>query len=589
MADLVRFRTRDGRFLSGGGSFDYLRVRPGPPGPLETFTLGPATSQPPITDGGLLEVVAPGGTGSLAFLWTIVGHLPPGGSGGAGPIIFGGPGVNSEVLVAAYGKSGEFLDVFFVRVNGNEVSFRVASRIGTPDWYFRVDPDNIVRAVGTTPFLDDTAFTFEFGPFCAVVRGTVLDATNQTPVAGATVVADGGFSATTAADGRFQLADSSGNSCVPEGPLRLTVTEPRHRTAVQIITVPSQGATDTTVLIACRRITGRVVDDAGVGPNPSSVALFGPPGGDPPQLFAPDPATGGFLFRCVRQGHYTLTYPGADNVELDVADPDPAEQILTVKRTAITGHISNAATNEMLVGASVRVLATDAPAPVLSQGDPDRGRYRITGARPGATTLLAEMAGFGPGQAEVVVPTQGSVTRDIELIPLGVPSGQSAVFNTGVADDLTVLPAGTADPHWRVFDDADTELGPAVVVNEQHPFGRYFTTNDSVWVWSNAAGSGPIDRGFRFRLQFVLAAISPNTRLTGDWGCDNLGFIRLNGIAPDGLGVFELPQFTELNFDQKSHFAIVDPFRTGVNTLDFVVTDRGNPGGLNVSNLKLTL
>jgi hypothetical protein len=589
MADLVRFRTRDGRFLSGGGFFDVLRVRQGPPGPLETFTLGAATSQPPITDGGVLEVVAPGGTGSLAFLWTMVSHVDVVVGSGTVGSSFGGPGVNSEVFIANYGKGspGLFLDVFGARVNGTEVSFQVAGRTST--WYFRVDPDDIVRAVGTTPFLDDTAFIFELGPFCAAVRGTVLDATKQTPVAGATVVADGGFSATTGADGKFQLADPSGNSCVPEGPLRLTVTEPSHRTAEQIITVPSKGAIDTTILIACRRITGRVVDDAGLGPNPSSVTLFGPAAGDPPQVFTPDPATGGFLFRCVRQGHYTLTYPGADNVELDVADPDPAQQILTVKHTTITGHISNAATKEMLAGASVRILATDAPAPVVSQGDPDRGRYTITGARSGAGKLLAELAGFVPGQADVAVPTNGSVTKDIELVPVVVPSGQSAVFNTGVADNGSVLPVGTADPHWRVLDAAGTALGPAVVVNDQHPFGRYFTTNDSMWVWSNAAGSGPVDQGIRFRLQFVLAAVSANTRITGDWGCDNLGFIRLNGLAPDGLDVLDLPQFTELNFDQKSHFTIVDPFQVGVNTLDFVITDRGNPGGLNVSNLRLTL
>jgi hypothetical protein len=87
-------------------------------------------------------------------------------------------------------------------------------------------------------------------------------------------------------------------------------------------------------------------------------------------------------------------------------------------------------------------------------------RTGTPGARPGKTTLSAEMTGFGSGQADVEVPLQGSVTKDIELIPLGVPSGQSAVFNTGVADDLTVLPAGAADPHWRVFEAPAPSSGP---------------------------------------------------------------------------------------------------------------------------------
>ena len=126
-------------------------------------------------------------------------------------------------------------------------------------------------------------------------------------------------------------------------------------------------------------------------------------------------------------------------------------------------------------------------------------------------------------------------------------------------------------------------------MTDQHPFGLYFTTNDSAWIWWNAAGSGPVNQGFRFRLEFGLANVGPTTRIIGDWGCDNLGFIRLNDRPPAGTGTTELPLFTEDNFTTKKHFMILDPFQVGRNTLDVIVTDTGNPGGLNVSSLVLTL
>jgi Carboxypeptidase regulatory-like domain len=586
MNGLVRFRTRDGRYVSGGPIFDLLKVRPGPPTAAETFAFGAGTSQPPMTDGGILELVVPGSAGP--FRWTMVAHSEAS-PGETNRVCFGGTSVNSEVFVANYGLgSGLFLNEFGARVSGGEVSFLV--RGCTNDWFFRVDADNIVRALGTAPFQSDTAFIFELGPFCAAVTGIVRDATSLQPITGARVVTDGGFAGTTAATGRFDLVDAAGATCVPEGAHLLTVTEERHQSETPVIIVPSGGTLATEIVLACREIRGKVVDEAGLGSSPYSVGLIGPTPNDPQASFQPDPITGDFLFRCVRQGTYTLTYPGADDLSVTVKDQSVDGLVLTVKRASVTGYVLNATTRQRLEGASVRVLGTQPlPAPVTTQAAPDLGRYTITGVRPGPQTLRAEMSNFTPNEVSVNVPTNGQVTQDIELTPVSPGSGSSAVFNTGVDNNRMTLPGGTPDPHWQVFDAAGVLLGPAVVVTEQHPFGLYFTTNDSMWIWLNADGSGPVDQGFRFHLEFALASVEPTTRITGDWGCDNLGVISLNNRPPAGTGITNLPVFTEGNFTSSKHFMIVAPFQVGLNTLDVTVTDRGNPGGLNVSKLLLTL
>jgi len=588
MATLVRFRTRDGRFLSGSAAFDVLRLRPGLPTAAETFAFGTGTNPPPFVDGGTLELV-PSVSASSLYRWTMVSHYEGVGSDGMPRVGFGGPGVNSEVFVANYGLGapGTFLNEFGARVSGVEVSFRVPGR--NNDWFFSADADDVVRAVGTAPFQDDTAFVFEFGPFCAAVAGHVRDATSLQPITGARVVTDGGFADTTDTTGRFDLADADGATCVPEGLHVLTVTEDLHRSEMQTIIAPSKGTVETEIRLACREIQGKVVDEVGLESSPYSVGLIGPVPSGTQVSFLPDPSTGDFLFRCVRQGTYTLTYPGADDLNVTVEDAGAYGLKLIVKNSLVTGHVSNAATQVRLAGASVRVLGTQAPAPVTTEGPPNLGRYTIKQVN-GSLTLRAEMSGFTPNEVKVEVPSNGQVTKDIELSPVPVVPDSSAVFNTGVDESRMILPGATDDPHWQVFDAAGvTLLGRAVVVTQQHPLGRYFTTSDSAWIWLNAAGSGQVNQDFRFRLEFGLASVETTTRIVGDWGCDNLGSIKLNDRPPSGTGIVDLPLFTENNFNIPNHFMIIAPFQVGRNTLDVIVRDLGNPGGLNVSKLVLTL
>jgi hypothetical protein len=596
MDSLVRFRTRDGRYLSGGFAGTPgggLHAVAGPPSTTETFAFSAGTGDPPLTDGGPLAVaVCDADLQPTLNRWTIVSHREHIPNSPLDQIVFGGP--DTVVYVENFApypppaRDPLYQALFTARVSNGELSILVADR---QNWYFRVGSDGFVVADGAAPFQADTAFTVEFGPFeCAAVTGQVLDATSLQSIAGARVVTDGGFAGTTDSTGNFALADGAGSTCVPTGVRVLTATEERHRSASQPVTVPPTGTVPTQVLMECREIRGIVTDAAGIGQSDFAVTLTGPGANDPPESFAPDPNTGEFIFRCVRQGTYTLAYPGAADVTVQVGDEGVSGVHLVVATSSVTGYVSNAATGDRLAGAAVRVLGVQPlPPPAATQGPPDLGRYLISGVRSGNQRLRAEKSGFSPNELVVAVPVAGTVAQDILLTPLAGPVS-SAVFNTGVDPNGAILPGGADDPHWQVVDGPGiTAPRPAVVVTEPHPVGRYYTPTDSAWIWWNADGSGPINQEFTFRLEFGLAAVNSTTRISGGWGCDNFGFIRLNNRPPAGTGITSLTGLAEANFDIMKFFTIVGPFQVGLNLLEVVVTDAGNPGGLNVSRLLLTL
>jgi hypothetical protein len=205
----------------------------------------------------------------------------------------------------------------------------------------------------------------------------------------------------------------------------------------------------------------------------------GTPGGGLHAVAGPPSST---ETRCVRQGTYTLSYPGADDVTVSVGDEGVSGVHLVVPTSSVTGYVSNAASGDRLAEATVHVLGTRLPVAV-SQGLPDLGRYLISGVRSGDQQRLAKKPGFSPNG---------------------------------------------------------------------------------------------------------LAAFGASTRISGGWGCDSFGFIRLNNRTPVGTGITTLAGVTEANFNTMRFFTIVGPFHVGLNQLEVVVTDAGNPGGLNVSRLVLT-
>jgi hypothetical protein len=173
---------------------------------------------------------------------------------------------------------------------------------------------------------------------------------------------------------------------------------------------------------------------------------------------------------------------------------------------------------------------------------------------------------------------------------LPVDASTISLFNTGVDSSGTPLAGGTFDPHWSIISGPGiTTPVEAVVLTNQHPHGNYVSSPNSQWVWANASGDAGINSPYTLQLTFDLSGFNPGAAtLSGFWAADNFGSILLNGSSPIGTGTFDLPGDSSSNFNSFHAFTITGGFTAGINTLDFVITDDGNPGGLNVTNLVAT-
>lgn len=146
---------------------------------------------------------------------------------------------------------------------------------------------------------------------------------------------------------------------------------------------------------------------------------------------------------------------------------------------------------------------------------------------------------------------------------------------------------GSLDPHWSIVAGPGiTNPMPAVVLNNQLA-GIYAQSLDSRWIWTNASGVAGIGSPFTFRLTFDLTGFdSATATISGSWGVDNDGSILLNGSTPVGSGALTLDGGVVLdNFESFHSFQITGGFVSGINTLDFLATDLGQVGGLNVNSL----
>ena len=175
--------------------------------------------------------------------------------------------------------------------------------------------------------------------------------------------------------------------------------------------------------------------------------------------------------------------------------------------------------------------------------------------------------------------TSGSPT----LYPID-STDKVTLFNTGVDSSAMPLAGGSNDPHWTILSGpSGTFPAPALVVAS--PPGDYASNSNSRWVWENASGNAGNNSPYTFRETFDLTGDNPNTAtISGAWGVDNDGMILLNGSTPVGTGALSLSGSGD-NWGSFHKFTITGGFVAGVNTLDFVATDTGNPGGLNVNSL----
>ncbi len=185
-----------------------------------------------------------------------------------------------------------------------------------------------------------------------------------------------------------------------------------------------------------------------------------------------------------------------------------------------------------------------------------------------------------------------------------------ALFNTGVAANGTVLADGALDPHYALIASSDpAHAGPsAFVVNATgYPIGSQWMADSATSKWIGAqanqndqGGQGPggdKPGAYTYRTTFTLSGINPaGLQISGAWSADDFGTdILVNGqstgltaYGPGGVGDAAYTRFVP--------FTISRFFVSGLNTLDFVVTngsppggERYNPAGFRVDQLRATV
>jgi hypothetical protein len=195
----------------------------------------------------------------------------------------------------------------------------------------------------------------------------------------------------------------------------------------------------------------------------------------------------------------------------------------------------------------------------------------------------------------------GGIVRDLRLTVIvsalvllasasSATAASSALPSTGVDGLGDVLSQGSIDPHWNIV------AGPGItfpvsgiVVSDANiSGGGYAVSLESQWIWVNETGSAATNDPYTFRLTFDLTGYDVGLApLAGFWGTDNNGSIRMNGVDAVGSGELCLSGGGLENFQSFHAFLITGGFVSGVNTLDFLVEDDENPGGLNVFDLNV--
>jgi uncharacterized repeat protein (TIGR01451 family) len=160
------------------------------------------------------------------------------------------------------------------------------------------------------------------------------------------------------------------------------------------------------------------------------------------------------------------------------------------------------------------------------------------------------------------------------------------LFNTGVNDDRSLLLDGAVDPHYQLVQSPDSAYpGPAAFVAVSSggwPYPQWtLDGSNSKWIAPRTdVSAGNASGIYLYRTTVDLSGLDPVTaQITGQWATDNDGLdILLNGNSTGNQN------FLGFNFGSFAPFTVGRGFRTGTNTLDFLVhqSGAGTPTGLRV-------
>jgi autotransporter-associated beta strand protein len=204
-------------------------------------------------------------------------------------------------------------------------------------------------------------------------------------------------------------------------------------------------------------------------------------------------------------------------------------------------------------------------------------QWRFNGANiPTGTNAALPVPNITTNQAgnyDVIVSNaQGGMTNSTVAV-VTVGNLFTGLFNTGLANNGTLLAGGASDPHWTLTQSADPNYpGPSDFVISA-PLGNYLTNGPNSQ-WITPSDGGNIAGGqFTYHTTFLLDTVDPsNSIIIGNWTSDNQGLdIQLNGVSTGITNFGAVASFTA--------FTITNGFVQGLNTLDCVITNL--PGGGN--------
>lgn len=160
----------------------------------------------------------------------------------------------------------------------------------------------------------------------------------------------------------------------------------------------------------------------------------------------------------------------------------------------------------------------------------------------------------------------------------------TGLWNTGLDASGNYLSAGSTDAHYSVTASPSGIFIPVAVSDAGFPFPPWVANNPTASRWigpaTNASGLGG---NYIYQTTFNLPvnANLSSVVITGLWSVDDFGTdIQINGNSTGQ---------TKLGFTTLAPFSITSGFVTGLNTIDFYITNAfpgvPNATGLRVDNI----
>ena len=162
----------------------------------------------------------------------------------------------------------------------------------------------------------------------------------------------------------------------------------------------------------------------------------------------------------------------------------------------------------------------------------------------------------------------------LSIALFAAPAGAAPIttlFSTGLDSSGNLLAAGAADLDYIILETGD----PTVVMTDT----RFYLPNDTGSQWISETADGRLTHMTRtYQTTFDLTGLDPTTAsITGWWAVDNFGEdLWINGVSTG----YTLPDYLYENFQTQHALTITSGFQPGINTLEFVVRDRGVRTGL---------